>query len=251
MALAPAVSAPRRRRGLTAVVAVLTAIAIVGSLGVVGGVVNDLSRPRGSVDEYRFLATVAGKPVRWNPCAPIHYVINVSRAPDGSIEDVHQAVARMSEVTGVGFIYDGLTDEVPQRDRLPFQPERYGDGWAPVVIAWVSQSQTDIQFQRDDEYFAAVARPLGPSDGTAQFVSGWVVVNAADPNPPGWSYTGSQGPTVLHELGHVMGLDHVSSQAELMEPSGGSVTDFGPGDLAGLELLGRDQGCLVTPTPVG
>src|SRR3990172_10375369 len=140
MALAPAVSAPRRRRGLTAVVAVLTAIAIVGSLGVVGGVVNDLSRPRGSVDEYRFLATVAGKPVRWNPCAPIHYVINVSRAPDGSIEDVHQAVARMSEVTGVGFIYDGLTDEVPQRDRLPLPPPPYRHAWAPVVIAWVSQS---------------------------------------------------------------------------------------------------------------
>jgi hypothetical protein len=249
MALAPAASMPRRRRGATAVVAVLTTIAIVGSLGIVGGVVSDLSRPRGSTDEYRFLATAGGRPVRWNPCDPIHYVANVTRAPDGSIEDVHQAIARVSEVTGVGFIYDGLTDEVPQRDRAAYQPERYGGDWAPLVIAWVSQSQTDIQFQKENEYFAAVARPVGPPDGTPQFVSGWVVVNAADPNPPGWSYTGSQGPTVLHELGHIMGLDHVSSQAELMEPSGGSVTDFGPGDLAGLERLGRNQGCLVTPAP--
>ena len=54
---------------------------------------------------------------------------------------------------------------------------------------------------------------------------------------------------VLHELGHIMGLDHVTSKAELMEPAGGSMTDFGPGDLAGLEQLGRDQGCLVTPEP--
>ena len=85
------------------------------------------------------------------------------------------------------------------------------------------------------------ARPAGRHP---QFVSGWVVVNAADPDPTGWTYTGSQGPTVLHELGHIMGLDHVTSRAELMEPSGGFMTDFGPGDLAGLEQLGRDQGCL-------
>jgi hypothetical protein len=32
-----------------------------------------------------------------------------------------------------------------------------------------------------------------------------------------------------------------------MEPSGGYMTDFGPGDLAGLERLGIDQGCLTTP----
>lgn len=247
--LPPTVGAPRRRRGITAVVAVLTAIAVIGSLGVVGGVVSDLSRPRGTASEYQFLATDGGKPVRWNPCAPIHYVANVTRAPEGSIQDIQEAIAKVSLATGVTFIYDGLSDEIPQRDRSPYQPDRYGDGWAPVVIAWANQSQTDIPFQKGDEYFAAVARPLGPLDGTPQFVSGWVVVNAADPNPTGWAYTGSQGPTVLHELGHIMGLDHVTSKAELMEPSGGLMTDFGPGDLAGLELLGRDQGCLVTPRP--
>ena len=49
--------------GVTAVVAVLTAIAVIGSLGVVGGVVSDLSRPRGTASEYQFLATDDGKPV--------------------------------------------------------------------------------------------------------------------------------------------------------------------------------------------
>jgi len=249
--LPPTVGGPRRRRGLTAVVAVLTAIAIIGSLGIVGGVVSDLTRPRGTTSEYQFLATAGGKPVRWNPCEPIHYVVNVSRGPEGSIQDVQEAIDKVSAATGVVFQYDGLTDEIPQRDRSPYQPDRYGDRWAPVVIAWATQSQTDIPFQKGDEYFAAVARPLGPPDGTPQFVSGWVVVNASDPNPTGWAYTGSQGPTVLHELGHIMGLDHVASKAELMEPAGGFMTDFGPGDLAGLEQLGSDQGCLVEPTPGG
>jgi hypothetical protein len=36
---------------------------------------------------------------------------------------------------------------------------------------------------------------------------------------------------------------------ELMEPSGGGVSDFGPGDLEGLRALGRSAGCLVTPRP--
>jgi hypothetical protein len=47
-----------------------------------------------------------------------------------------------------------------------------------------------------------------------------------------------------------MGLNHVPSKAELMEPSGGLVTDLGPGDRQGLALLGRDAGCLVEPVPV-
>ena len=50
-----------------------------------------------------------------------------------------------------------------------------------------------------------------------------------------------------HELSHVMGIGHVQKWGELMQPSGGGVTDYGPGDLAGLRLLGRSQGCLVVP----
>jgi hypothetical protein len=115
------------------------------------------------------------------------------------------------------------------------------------VIAWATQSQTDIPFHDGEDQFAAVSRPLAPPDGTPQFVSGWVVINASDRSPPGWISSAYQGPTILHELGHIMGLDHVTSKAELMEPSGGYVTDFGPGDLQGLELLGRDQGCLREP----
>ena len=52
----------------------------------------------------------------------------------------------------------------------------------------------------------------------------------------------------MHELAHVLGLGHIKAQGELMEPSGGGVTDFGPGDLEGLSELGRSAGCLTTPS---
>jgi hypothetical protein len=245
--LPPTVRTPRRRGGLVAIIAILTALGIVASLGLLGGVVNVATRSKGSSDEYRFLATAGGEPIRWNPCAPIHYVVNLSAAPDGSLDDVKEAIRRVSEDTGIPFVLDGSTTEIPQADRAPYQPTRYGDRWAPLVIAWAFQAQTNIQFQDGDERYAAVSRPLVAPTGSPQYVSGWVVVNAADRYPTGWSSPASLGPTVLHELGHIIGLDHVASKYELMEPSGGYMTDYGPGDLAGLERLGRDQGCLITP----
>jgi hypothetical protein len=246
--LPPAVSAPRRRRGRgVVIVAILLAIGVAMTVGGLGGVVDQAAKTRGSTDEYRFLASANGKPVRWNPCEPIHYVVNVSEAPDGSLEDVQEAIGRVSADTGIRFEFDGSTQEIPQQGRSPYLPQLYGDRWAPVVIAWAYQAETDIPFEQGDKHYAAIAKPLAPPDGSPQFVSGWVVINAADDNEPGWDSPNDEGPTILHELGHIMGLDHVASNYELMEPSGGYMTDFGPGDLAGLDRLGIDQGCLATP----
>ena len=240
---------PRRRRRGAVLVATFVAATLVAA-AIAGGVTATKTiAPKGSSSDYKFLAVIGGKPVRWNPCQPIHYTIDVGAAPDGSIDDVYEAIRRISSATGITFVYDGSTDEVPQRDRPAYEPDRYGNRWAPVVIAWVSPGQTDIPFSGNGHAFSAVARPLTAPDDPRQFVSGWIVLNVQDPNRPGWSEPGDQGPTVLHELGHIMGLNHVTSKAELMEPSGGLVTDLGPGDREGLALLGRPAGCLVEPEP--
>ncbi len=54
----------------------------------------------------------------------------------------------------------------------------------------------------------------------------------------------------LHELGHVMGLQHTSKRSQLMYPSLNSSTPshFAAGDKKGLALLGRRQGCVAIPT---
>lgn len=44
---------------------------------------------------------------------------------------------------------------------------------------------------------------------------------------------------VLHELGHLLGLDHVAEAGQLMFPTTSDVLDFGDGDLTGLVQLGR------------
>ena len=44
---------------------------------------------------------------------------------------------------------------------------------------------------------------------------------------------------VVHELAHVLGLDHVDDATELMHPVTSTRVDLGPGDRQGLALLGR------------
>jgi hypothetical protein len=193
--------------------------------------------------EYSFMATLGGQPVRWNPCEPIHYVVNLGAAPVGSLRDVQDAVLRISSATGIAFVYDGLSDEVPTQERPVFQPDRYGDRWAPVLIGWVDPRTSTFDFDPGGREAAGVAGPLYPRPGpSTMYVSGVVAINVADPNPPGFGSQGAQGPVVLHELAHVMGLGHYKANGELMEPSGGGMTDFGPGDLQGLRELGAPPG---------
>jgi hypothetical protein len=240
---------PRRRgRRLTAFFAVLALT--VASLGGGLAVIERLTRPTSDPSQHAFLLErLDGTPVRWNACDAIRYVVNPSTAPEGSIADVHEAVRRVSAATGIAFEYEGLTDEIPERRRPAYQPDRYGDRWAPVLIAWVDPDQTNIPFDRSGHTAAAVASPTVPSGRDQVFVSGWIAMNLRDENPPGFGFAGAQGPVLLHELGHVMGLGHVDRMGEIMEPSGGNVADFGPGDLEGLNQVGRRAGCLTVPSP--
>jgi predicted Zn-dependent protease len=74
------------------------------------------------------------------------------------------------------------------------------------------------------------------------FVSGQVVLDATDLRRMTRTRSGrdeARG-VVMHELGHVVGLDHVKDRTQLMYRSTvEGVTDLGAGDLTGLDALGR------------
>ena len=46
---------------------------------------------------------------------------------------------------------------------------------------------------------------------------------------------------VMHELGHVLGLDHVDDRDQLMYDENVGQTELGPGDRAGLAALGAGR----------
>jgi hypothetical protein len=178
-------------------------------------------------------------PVAYDPCRLIHYTVRPDGAPVGGEEIVHAAIAQMSEVTGLQFVDDGPTDEAPSRDREIYQPDRYGNRWAPVLIAWETEEQNLALAGDVVGEGGSVAVSLG--DGPRIYLSGTV---SLDGPRLGELLAGRQGEeavrsVVLHELGHLVGLAHVDDAGQLMYPEARrEVTDFAAGDLTGLARLG-------------
>jgi hypothetical protein len=179
-------------------------------------------------------------PVAYDPCRPIHYVLRPEGAPAGGEDVVRAAIARMTEVTGLEFIGDGTTDEATTVDRPIYQPERYGDRWAPVLIAWETEAQNpDLAGDTVGEA-GSVAVSLGT--GPRVFVTGTVSLDAGRMPEILALRHGEETARaiVMHELGHLAGLAHVDDRNQLMYPeTSGQLTDFAAGDLTGLAALGR------------
>lgn len=191
----------------------------------------DAVTPTERSSSYTFTNSNAdGSPIRYDPCRTISVVVNPLGAPSDARAIVERAVARVSAASGLAIEIVGDTDEAPTIDRPLYDPDRYGDRWAPVLIAW-----TDASVIPDLE---------GDTAGIGG--SGWIAYDAE----LSWYVSGlvyldrDLGPdpdvnelVLLHELGHVVGLDHVDDRAEIMNAAA-VAADFGPGDLTGLAQLG-------------
>jgi hypothetical protein len=204
---------------------------------------------------------------RWNPCQTISFQANVSLAGDtraarrSAASDVRTAVARLSRRTGIAFRYTGRTTYLPNGSRYHAWWE---DSPAELVVAWVDQrdpAHRSNLLGRDTEGDWA--------DGTGGFAfkswnhgrgwqlaagRGFVVINAADTWDlrPGFGRGLTRGELLLHELGHVMGLAHVSARSQTMYPVllPRAAAGYRSGDRAGLLAVGRAAGCISVPHDV-
>ncbi len=193
-------------------------------------------------------------PVRWNPCEPIHWVVNPAGAPAGALDDLMVAMTKVSEASGIRFVRDDDVDESPSTNRPAVIP-RYGDGWAPVLISWgqLQGSALGAGLSVTDDTIGvatpvAIARPRGGG----VLVTGQIVFERETVVSPGFATTRSQGAVMLHELSHILGLGHTNDNAQLLYEGGEPIAgtgELGPGDRAGLESVGRSAGCLDTPKP--
>ena len=189
-----------------------------------------------------------GRPYRWNPCRPIEYVVNPERAPGGAIDDVHEAVARVSAATGIEFVDDGtVATDAQQQIGSAFMDSTTDTGYRPLLFTWESDFYMRTLDDRDNLLGFGIPW-RGQGDRAHIYVSGAVVLNAQAGMPTGFDGRYSEGTVLLHELGHVLGLAHVRRGAdEIMATQRDvdySVSDYGPGDLEGLAAVGREAGCL-------
>lgn len=189
-----------------------------------------------SIDDENSLVTA------YDPCRPIHYVVYKHTYPQRADDLLADAIAEVSAATGLEFIHDGDTTETPSDTREPFQPDRYGDRWAPVLIAWTTPGEVP-------ELAGSVAGRGGSlairaGNKSPVYVTGKVELDGPQMAEILRLDDGSDiaQAVIQHELGHVLGLDHVDDPGELMYPvTQPGVIDFGPGDRTGLALLGAGR----------
>jgi hypothetical protein len=139
-------------------------------------------------------------------------------------------------------VVDGRTDEQPGRDRPLRDPQRYGRGWSPVLVAWTTPEQVPGLAGRVAG-LGGSSRVVDDLSGRSTYVTGTVSLDAPAlaatlARPGGAALVRA---VVLHELGHVVGLAHVDDARELMYRDNVGQTSFGSGDLAGLAALGRGR----------
>ena len=187
-----------------------------------------------------------GRPARWDPCRPIPYVVLGSWLPSTGRADLTAALARLSAASGLRFVDEGDTDELPSRTRAAYQPGRYGKRWAPVLIAWVPPSQTDVGVGGGVQGVAVAVATPGRDGGS--IVSGQLVLDADRRLPSGFGPGATEGEVLLHELAHIVGLGHVLDPTQVMYPeTTNNESQYGAGDRAGLAALGRAAGCHPAP----
>lgn len=188
----------------------------------------------------------AGRPARWDPCAPIHLVVDGRLAPPSGRADLDGALDRLRAASGLRIVVDGETDETPRAGRPAYDRHRYGDRWAPLLVAWATPADTDVALGGREEGLALITAVPGRDGGS--IVSGQVVLNTALALPPGFGPGVTQGEVFLHELGHAVGLAHVDEPAQIMYPTtNAGRAEWGAGDRAGLAALRAPAGCHPAP----
>ncbi len=179
-------------------------------------------------------------PVRYNPCAPIHYVVDINEAPSYGLQLVQNAFSEISQATGLQFIYDGTTSELPSSSR----PAYVNGAPNPILVSWEHNGETsylpssntsgEVVGMGGSQYM------YNSAAGQYQYVSGEAAISS--------SYPLSEDETihlVLHELGHVIGLGHTNETSQIMYPyDEASPITYQSGDLQGLAQLGLASGCL-------
>lgn len=220
----------------------------------------------GNPQAYAFLSQssdASAKIARWNPCAPIGYRVNTALASAGALADVQGAVARVSEASGLTFVYRGDTTVLPGG---------IGDQQYPVdtnvVIAWATPGSTSyLTVPPQGSYGPAGQGGAYWSTGYDKTGSRWgmmsegfVVLDAGAELAAGFGagptsgWQGTRGQLLMHELGHTVGLGHpaIDDNMQIMYPSmTRKEAKWGAGDLTALSVVGTANDCLSSRNPLG
>lgn len=222
--LAPPVPARPSKRPALVVLGVIAAVALLTRLG-------------GTDQEpaHAFMETVDGRPVTYSSCRVIQVAIYPAGGPPDAEELVREAVDVMRSATGLDIVVSGVFGGHAPNWNFESAPLHPDD---PISVSW--QDGDAIAALTEHTAGLGGSRVYDGPRGTRRLAAGTIAVSRdyyrslAERDDHGEALA-----VLLHEFGHVFGLDHVGSRRELMYDGNLDLTSFGPGDLEGLRLLGQ------------
>jgi len=209
------------------------ALALAGLLAIAA--VHQGTAGHGDADAYAFLRTANGKPVTYSSCKPVQVAVYPANGPSNAVPLVREAVSQMRAATGLDIVVVGAFGGHAPNWNFKDAPLRPDD---PVAVSW-----------QDGNAIAEITREVGGlggsfvipgTNGNEHLASGTIALSKD--LYARLDRTGNHGEELailLHEFGHVFGLDHVNSKTQLMYPAYTGRNSLGAGDLEGLRLAGQ------------
>ncbi len=255
---------------LALAVAAVTGVAVTGQVGAAGDAPRAISGQTGSdaafkrisqvrrsaaataaartataSTSYTFTTMLDGQPMRWDPCTPIRWTANLSQAPAGGLEVLQEAVNRVAQVSGTTWEYVGASTATAASGYLPTRTQ---STYPPVLLGWTDGASSDLLAGQAASVLGMTRTAwfgIQRADGSkvAATRAAVIALDRTDTLPLRGAM--SWKALALHELGHVMGLGHISDRTQLMASVLPPVTDLQAGDQAGLTRVGRTAGCVV------
>jgi hypothetical protein len=188
----------------------------------------------GGEPAFAYLAMNGDQPVTYSSCQVIQVAVYPAGGPPDAEQLVRDAVTRMRAVTGLDIVVVGAFGGHAPNWNFEAAPVTPSD---PVVVSW--QDADAIADLTDDVAGLGGSYQLSTAGGP-RWVAGTIALSRDYYAELSESGDRAEALAVLlHEFGHVLGLDHVDAPGELMYDHNIGRTDFGPGDLEGLRRLGR------------
>lgn len=183
---------------------------------------------RGGSAPYAFMSTIPAQgggeaPVRWVACDGLTLLVARQGMPANGTQAVNQAAAEISKLTGVPV-------KVQYADTVP-------DAAAEntIFLRWKSMpAKADRLEGCNDEDIIACTELAPGAYGLSERIYGaniTVYDNKLDRE--------LLRTTLLHELGHAFGLDHVKSPSQMMHAEVSGQTHLGKGDKDALRIAGQ------------